>query len=43
MCDRIYALDVTPGNSASEYGPDVNATRKQMAAFLERIYNPLAS
>lgn len=43
MCDRIYALDVTPGNSASEYGPDVSTTRKQIAAFLERIYNPLAS
>ena len=39
----IYNLGVTQGISPTEYGPDDNVTRKQMAAFLERLYNTLTS
>ena len=34
----IYALDVTTGISATEYGPANTVTREQMAAFLARFY-----
>ena len=34
----IYALDVTTGINATEYGPANTVTREQMAAFLERFY-----
>ncbi|MDG2216634.1 MAG: S8 family serine peptidase [Acidimicrobiales bacterium] len=34
----IYALDVTTGINATEYGPANTVTREQMAAFLARFY-----
>ncbi|MDC0359490.1 S8 family serine peptidase, partial [Acidimicrobiales bacterium] len=39
----IYNLDVTQGISPTEYGPGRNVTRKEIAAFLERLYNTLTS
>jgi trypsin len=39
----IYNLGVTEGISPTEYGPDVNVTRRQMSAFLSRTYRFLVS
>jgi subtilisin family serine protease/subtilisin-like proprotein convertase family protein len=39
----IYALGITTGTSATEYGPGAAVTRVQMAAFLSRLLSVLTS